>query len=104
MSGKDAGALAALELFDERFQDLAVGVADQLGRREHLCLRLQRHLTQIGSDLIVERQVQAPVDPGHHRSDGSAAAAIFRFSRRVSTRAISRKTAETNASFESKCR
>src|SRR6476659_9979367 len=34
-AGKDAGTLADRELFDERFQDFAVGVGHQLWRREH---------------------------------------------------------------------
>src|SRR4051812_25212448 len=65
-AGKDAGTLADLELFDEGFQDFAVGVAHQLRRREHLCLRLHRHLAQVGSDRLVEHHVQTSVDPGHH--------------------------------------
>src|SRR6478735_10531232 len=63
---KNTGTLADFELLDKRLQDFAVGVCDQLRCREHLGLRLQRHLAQIGSDRLVEHQVQASVDPCHH--------------------------------------
>src|SRR5258705_11281283 len=42
--GENAGAHSTLELLDKRFQDLAVGVAHQLRRCEHLSLRFERHL------------------------------------------------------------
>ena len=41
MSVKSPASRPLLELFDERVQYLAVGIADQLGRREHLGLRLE---------------------------------------------------------------
>ena len=64
---KKSGGPSLLELFDKGFQYFPVGIADQLGSRGHLGLRLQRHLPQIGSDLFVERPVQASVDPCDHR-------------------------------------
>jgi hypothetical protein len=37
---ENPGGLSLLELFDERLQDLPVGIADELGCREHLRLGL----------------------------------------------------------------
>ena len=94
----------AFELLDQRRHDLGVGGADHLGCRKHLRLRLERHLAQIGLDLVAESQIQSPVDPGHTAFTGSELVAIRLRSLRVSARAMSRNTADTSWSLDSKWR
>ena len=96
---------AALKLFDEWLEHLRVCGLNQLGGGEHLRLRLQGQAAQIGLDVLVERQVESSVDPGRHRLDRSRQRPPFSFSAAAfSARAISRKTAATSWSFDSKCR
>src|ERR1700754_5056158 len=47
----------AVQLLDEWLEHLRVGGLNQLGRGEHLRLRLQRQPAQIGFDFLVEREV-----------------------------------------------
>ena len=92
----------ALELFDEGLEHLGVCGLNQLWRGEHLGLRLQGQAAEVGLDVLLEGQVQPRVNPGGYRLNRVGVLAIFVRSLRISTRAISRKTAATNWSFESK--
>ena len=105
MSWNTPCSQSALQLFDERLEHLGVGGLNQLGGGEHLRLRLRRQVAQIGFDVLVERQVEPPVDPGGDRLElRRLPTPSSVLSRRVSTRAMSRKTAATSWSFDSKCR
>ena len=102
MSSKHPTVTAALELLDERLEHRGVRGLYQFRRGEHLGLRLRRQAAQVGFDVVVEREVESAVHPGRHRLDASAAPAIFACSLAVSARAISRNTAATSSSFDSK--
>ena len=90
------------KLFDEGLEHLGVCGLNQLWRGEHLGLRLQGQAAEVGLDVLLEGQVQPRVNPGGYRLNRVGVLAIFVRSLRISTRAISRKTAATNWSFESK--
>ena len=95
----------ALKLFDERLEHLGICGLDQLGGGEHLRLRLEGQAAQIGFDVLVEREVEPAVDPGCDCLERSGCRRhLSVLSRRFSARAISRKTAATSWSFDSKWR
>ena len=60
----------AAQLLDQRLEHLFECRLNQLGRGEDLRLSLQRQSAQIGFDVLVERQIEAAVDPGADRLDG----------------------------------
>ena len=98
MSWKTPWSQAALELFDEGLEHLGVGGAGPAPGQANICDCASRdRLAQVGFDVVVESQVEPPVDPGGHRLDGIGGAPPSSVrSRRVSARAISRKTAATS--------
>src|ERR1700712_3972969 len=57
-SGIDVGETTLLttpfQLVDQRRHDLGIRGTDHLGGGEHLGLRLERHLPQVGLDLVAE--------------------------------------------------
>src|SRR6478609_8537000 len=59
-----------LELFDERLEHLGVCGLDQFGGGEDLRLRLDGQAAQIGSDVLVEREVESAVNPCGDRLNG----------------------------------
>src|SRR5580693_8648894 len=66
---KHPAAQSALQRLDERCEHLCVCGLNQAGGGERLRLSLQRQAPQIGSDVLVECQIEASVDPRRYRLD-----------------------------------
>ena len=88
------------ELLQKKYQDK---LGEEASRLIQFTVNAAHRMESLINDLLAYTQA-ADAPQAATASTGLAALNIFLFSRRISTRAISRKTAATSWSFDSKCR